>query len=129
MITTLLFAGQDTTRHQFGRTVELLAGHPGQWVLLAARPDLAAGAVDEGLRLVPTTPVTGRLATSDMEVDGVAIPAGTHLSMVLAAGNTDPEIFGPSAECCDITLAGIHHCLGRIATRRQSERRRHPRAR
>jgi hypothetical protein len=47
--------------------------------------------------------------------------------MVLAAGNTDPEIFGPGAECCDITLtrpapaltfgAGVHHCLGRVLAR------------
>ena len=57
-----------------------------------------------------------------MEVDGVAISADTHLSMVLAAGNTDPEVFGSGADSCDITLtrpalaltfgAGIHHCLG-----------------
>jgi cytochrome P450 len=127
MIAGLLFAGQDTTSHQFGRTVELLADHPGQWALLAARPDLAAAAIDEGLRLVPATPVTGRLAIADMEVDGVAIPAGTHLSMVLAAGNTDPEVFGSDAGRCDITLtrpapaltfgAGIHHCLGRALAR------------
>ena len=52
----------------------------------------------------------------------MAISADTHLSMVLAAGNTDPEVFGSGADSCDITLtrpalaltfgAGIHHCLG-----------------
>lgn len=127
MVTTLLFAGQDTTRHQLGRTLELLAEHPAQWALLGARRDLAGAAVDEGLRLAPTTPVTGRVAVADLDLDGVAIPAGTHLSMMLVAGNTDPEVFGPDADRCDITLtrpappltfgAGVHHCLGRVLAR------------
>lgn len=38
MIVGMLFAGQDTTRNQLGRLVELLAGRPDQWVLLARRP-------------------------------------------------------------------------------------------
>jgi cytochrome P450 len=53
MIAGLLFAEQDTTSHQFGRTVELLANHPGQWALLAARPDLAAAAIGNLARSQP----------------------------------------------------------------------------
>ena len=127
MVAALLFAGQDTTRHQFGRTLELFLRHPDQWTLLAQRPELAASAVEEGLRLAPTTPSTGRVAITDFDVDGVHVPADTVLSMLLVAGNTDPEVFGPDADRFDITAqrpttaltfgAGIHYCLGAVLAR------------
>ena len=123
-LTGLLFAGQDTTRHQLGRTLELFAAHPDQWALLAERPDLADAAVDEGLRCAPSTTATARIAAADLEVDGVHIPAGTFLTMMLASANTDPAAFGPNADRFDITAtrpataltfgAGIHHCLGSV---------------
>ena len=64
--------------------------------------------------------MTGRIAVEDLEVDGVAIPAGTHLTMLLAAGNSDPALF-VDPYGFDITLsrpapltfgAGLHYCLG-----------------
>ena len=126
-LTGLLFAGQDTTRHQLGRTLELFAAHPDQWALLAQRPDLAAAAVEEGLRCAPSTTATARIAATDLEVDGVHIPAGTFLTMMLASANTDPAAFGPDADRFDITAtrpataltfgAGIHHCLGSVLAR------------
>jgi cytochrome P450 len=126
-LTGLLFAGQDTTRHQLGRTLELFEAHPDQWALLAQRPDLAAAAVEEGLRCAPSTTATARIAATDLEVDGMHIPAGTFLTMVLASANTDPAAFGPDADRFDITTtrpataltfgAGIHHCLGSVLAR------------
>jgi cytochrome P450 len=121
MVATLLFAGQDTTRHQLGNAIAVLLRHPEQWALLARRPELAAQAVEEVVRVAPTTPVTGRVATEDIEVDGVEIPADSHLTMFLAAGNTDPAAFGADPDRFDITVrrpapltfgAGIHYCLG-----------------
>ena len=53
-------------------------------------------------------------------MDGVAIPAGTHLTMLLAAGNSDPAMF-TDPDRFDITRprptpltfgAGPHYCLG-----------------
>jgi cytochrome P450 len=121
MVATLLFAGQDTTRHQLGNAIAVFLRHPQQWALLARRPELAAQAVEEVVRVAPTTPVTGRVATEDFEVDGVEIPADSHLTMFLAAGNTDPAAFGADPDRFDITArrpapltfgAGIHYCLG-----------------
>lgn len=127
LVATLLFAGQDTTHHQLGRTLELFLRHPDQWALLGRRPDLAPAAVGEGLRLVPTTPITGRVAVADLDVEGMHVPAGTVLSLLLAAGNTDPDVFGPDADRFDITAtrptsaltfgAGIHYCLGAVLAR------------
>src|SRR5262249_5419780 len=71
MITGLIFAGQDTTRHQLGRAMELFLRYPEQWTLLAQRPDLADKAVQETLRLAPAMTMTNRVATVDFEVDEV----------------------------------------------------------
>jgi cytochrome P450 len=120
IVASLLFAGQDTTRHQLGLAMSLFLHHPEQWALLATHPEHADAAVEEIVRVSPTTPVTGRLAAEDLEVDGVAIPAGTHLTMLLAAGNSDPAMF-TDPDRFDITRprptpltfgAGPHYCLG-----------------
>ena len=56
IVASLLFAGQDTTRHQLGLALALFLRHPDQWALLAARPELAGGAVEEVVRVAPTHP-------------------------------------------------------------------------
>jgi cytochrome P450 len=121
MVTALLFAGQDTTRHQLGSAVAMFLRHPEQWTLLARQPELAAQAVEEVVRIAPTSPLTSRIATEDLEVDGIAIPADSHLSLFIASANTDPAVFGADADKFDITASrrplltfggGIHYCLG-----------------
>lgn len=127
MIVGMLFAGQDTTRNQLGRLVELLADRPDQWVLLARRPDLAPAVVAEGMRLVPSVPAVVRVAMADLHIGGVAVPAGTMVVMVIVSSNTDPAVFGPDADRFDPTAhrpaspisfgAGIHYCLGAALAR------------
>jgi hypothetical protein len=119
LVSTLVFAGQETTRNQLGLALSTLADHPEQWRLLGARPELATTAVEEILRVNPTAPVVGRIATEDITFHGVDIPAGTHLTLFLAAANTEPDTFGNAP--FDITAqrppqltfgGGIHYCLG-----------------
>jgi cytochrome P450 len=126
MVTSLLFAGQDTTTHQLGNAIAMFLRHPEQWTLLARQPELAEQAVDEVIRIAPTSPLTSRIATEDLEVDGVSIPADSTLSLLLAAGNTDPAAFGADADRFDITASrrplltfggGIHYCLGAYLAR------------
>jgi cytochrome P450 len=125
IVATLLFAGQDTTRHQLGMAMTLFLRHNHQWTMLADRADLVDRAVDEVLRVAPATPVTGRVAVEDLEVDGVQIPAGTHLTMLLAAGNTDPVAHAEPDRFDIITRrpppmtfgAGLHYCLGATLAR------------
>ena len=119
LVTLLVFAGQDTTRNQLGLAITTFAKHPDQWRLLAQQPELADTAVEELMRVNPTTPAVGRIATEDFTFQGVSIPAGTHIMLFLAAANTEPDTFG--AAPFDITAqrtaqltfgGGIHYCLG-----------------
>ncbi|MGH3883005.1 MAG: cytochrome P450 [Pseudonocardiaceae bacterium] len=119
LVSTLVFAGQDTTRNQLGLAMDTFTRHPEQWRLLAARPELASTAVEELMRVNPAVPAVGRVATEDFTFQGVDIPAGTHVALFLAAANTEPDTFGDAP--FDITAqrtaqltfgGGIHYCLG-----------------
>ncbi|HSZ28895.1 MAG TPA: cytochrome P450, partial [Pseudonocardiaceae bacterium] len=119
LVSTLVFAGQDTTRNQLGLAMTTFTQHPEQWRLLAQRPELASTAVEELMRVNPTTPVIARIATEDFTFRDVDIPAGTHIALFVAAANTEPETFGDAP--FDITAqrtaqltfgGGIHYCLG-----------------
>jgi cytochrome P450 len=101
--------------------VQALCDHPEQWDLLAARPELAPQAVEELMRYNPVIFGTFRQSVEDVELDGVTVPAGTHLMVNTAAANRDPAAYdGPDR--LDITRegpagmltfgGGIHYCLG-----------------
>lgn len=117
----LLIAGTDTTRNQLAAAVQVLAGHPEQWELLAQRPDLAPQAVEELMRHTPITIGAMRIATVDVDLGGLTVPAGTPVIASSAAANRDPAVF-PDPDRLDITRqgaapmqsfgGGMHYCLG-----------------
>jgi cytochrome P450 len=124
LVTALVFAGQDTTRNQLGCALTLFLDHPEQWGRLAAEPALAARAVEEVMRVRPTVPSIWRVATEDFDFQGLRIPAGTFLSLVVASANTDPRVFGPDGfdigaeRPAQLTFGGgIHACLGAALAR------------
>jgi cytochrome P450 len=119
MITLIVFGGMDTTKNQLGLALQLFMERPGQWRLLAERPELAANAVEEVIRWNPTVVWTTRRAVEDITVDGLDIPAGTTLHLLSPPANTDPLAVG--TQPFDITVerrahfgfgGGAHHCLG-----------------
>jgi cytochrome P450 len=119
LVSTLVFAGQDTTRNQLGLAMMTFIEHLDQWRLLGRRPDLASTAVEEVMRVNPATPVISRVATEDFTFQGVNIPAGTHVALFVAAANTEPDIFGDAPfnitaqRTAQLTFGGgIHYCLG-----------------
>ena len=117
----LLMAGTDTTRNQLAAAVQDLCDHPKQWALLAEHPELAPQAVEELMRHSPVVFATIRKAVEDVELDGVRVPAGTHVMVNTAAANRDPAVFD-DPDRLDITRegpaamltfgGGIHYCLG-----------------
>ncbi len=121
LVAILLNAGTDTTRNQLAAAVQVLAEHPDQWALLAGQPELAPQAVEELIRHTPIALTTVRVATEDVVLDGILIPAGTCVMANTASANRDPEAYDHPARL-DITRTappailtfggGVHYCLG-----------------
>jgi cytochrome P450 len=115
----LLIAGIDTTWSSIGAALWHLATHPDDRERLVKEPELIPTAVEEFLRVY--SPVTmARLATEDVTVGGVTIPAGSRVLMNFPAANRDPEVF-PDPDTVVIDRAqnrhvafgvGIHRCAG-----------------
>lgn len=121
MTEATLMAGTDTTRNQLACSVALFTEHPEQWALLAERPELATGAVEETMRLLGAVSGTARVASEDIEYRDVLFPAGTLVATSLASANTDESVYGEPLRF-DITReatspqmtfgSGIHFCMG-----------------
>lgn len=130
MINLLLVAGHETTVNLIGNGMLALLCHPDQMALLRARPELLPAAVEELLRYdSPVERATARFATEDVDIGGTTIPAGSLVSVVLAAANHDPARTR-DGEHLDITRTGhghvafghgIHHCLGAPLARLEGE--------
>ena len=126
MVFGLVLGGQDSTHNQLGLAMILFAGHPEQWALLAQRPELAARATEEVIRVAPAVPIVWRTASEDLAWRDLFIPAGTRLWLLVGAAHTDEATFGPDARCFDITVErspqlafghGVHYCLGAALAR------------
>ncbi|WP_006247720.1 cytochrome P450 [Mycolicibacterium tusciae] len=121
LVAILLNAGTDTTRNQLAAAVQVLSGHPDQWALLADHPELAPQAVEELIRHTPIVFTSLRVATHDVELGGILIPAGTFVIANTASANRDPSVYDNPARL-DITRdgppailtfgGGVHYCLG-----------------
>jgi len=121
----LIFGGFDTTRNQLGLALQCFMDHPAQWRMLAQHPELGPAAVEEVMRVTPTTTWVTRQAVTDFTFDGLEIAAGTTIHLFCAAAGTDPAAF-PHPEF-DVTVAGrpahlafgggAHYCLGHLLAR------------
>jgi cytochrome P450 len=123
-IVLLVFGAIDTTRNQLGLAMATFLEHPEQWALLAERPDLGRAAIDEVMRVAPTTTWTTREPVEDFVFEGVEFRRGTTVHLMSASASTDPAVYAPDR--FDITVprergvgfgGGIHHCLGHFVAR------------
>ena len=111
-VQNLVFAGQEPTSNMIANSVVTLLDHPDQLALLRANPDLIPQAVEELLRYLPTiTASPTRVATVDVEVGGVTIPAGDAVLTVERSANHDEAAF-PDAARFDVTRAPVHLAFG-----------------
>jgi len=114
-------AGSDTTANLIGRMVWLFTQRPELLGELREEPALWERAIEEGLRWAVITTHLFRIATRDVEVGGVMIPAGSKVSAPAPAANVDEARF-PDPFTYDLHRSnasqhlafggGRHLCLG-----------------
>ncbi|GAA1825566.1 cytochrome P450 [Planosporangium flavigriseum] len=126
----LLFAGHQTTADFLGNATVALLTNPDQLELLRAKPDLLPQAIEELLRFDGPLPVASpRIATEDIEYQGVRIPRGSIVGVVINSANHDPEHFADPDRldlCRDrgphIGFGhGVHYCLGVSLARMEAQ--------
>ncbi|MFN0219698.1 MAG: cytochrome P450 [Hyphomicrobium sp.] len=123
MIVLAIFGGIDTTRNQLGLGMSVFIDHPEQWELLASRPELARNAVEEIMRVRPTTTWVTREALEDITVNELVIAKGTTVHLFAEAAGTDPCAFAPGVDILAEQKrhygfgAGTHYCLGQTIAR------------
>ena len=122
----LMNAGGDTT---FRGTSALLVGlltNKDQLDAVKADRSLIPQAIDEALRWEGPVNSTMRYASKDTEIDGIAIPKGTLLNVVLASANRDPrkfedpdrfDIFRERKHRSLAFASGPHLCIGQHLAR------------
>ncbi len=121
----LLNAGHETTTNLIGNGVAALIEYPEERAKLQADPCLIDSAIEEFLRFESSNQLGNRRATEDVEIGGIAMPAGTFITLSIGAANRDPTVFA-DPERLDITRspnrhlafgAGIHACAGMTLAR------------
>jgi cytochrome P450 len=126
----LLIAGHETTVNLIGNGLLQFSRHPDQYARLTADPSLRKGAVEEVLRFDPPVQITGRIAMTELEFDGHALPPGSQGLCLIGGANRDPAEFGSDAQSFDITRtnnnhvsfgAGIHFCIGAPLARMEAQ--------
>ncbi|CAM5282712.1 cytochrome P450 [Streptomyces narbonensis] len=123
--------GALAVRNNSANMVYALLTHPEHLARLRAEPELVPHAVDELLRYIPHRSAVGlsRIATEDVEVGGVTIPAGDPVYVSYLTANRDPDVF-PEPERLDFDRGynphvafghGPHDCPGSALARIESE--------
>src|SRR5690606_17875770 len=122
----LLNAGHETTTNLIGNALVALHEFPEVRAQLLQRlggedeVEVLDRAVDEFLRYESSNQLGNRRALKDVQIGGVALPAGTLVTLCIGAANRDPAQFA-DAERLDLArepnkhLAfglGIHQCAG-----------------
>lgn len=124
----LLVAGNETTTNALAGGMVYILQEPGAVERLAADPSLVPNAVEEILRLEAPTKHMWRVVTTDTELGGVSISAGSALLLSYDAANRDEERF-PDGETCKFDRpnaaehlsfgGGIHFCVGALLSRKE----------
>jgi cytochrome P450 len=104
----ILPAGVETTYRASGNLLVALLTEPALLDALRADRGMLRGAFEEALRWEPPITTVVRRAVRDCELGGVAIPAGTNVSVSVAAANRDPTRY-PDPDRFDPTRRNVAH--------------------
>ena len=122
-LTTLMqtvVAGHETTTNLIGNALVLLCEWPAERARLLREPALIESAVEEFLRFESSNQLGNRRTARDVEIGGVALEAGTSLTLCIGAANRDPARF-ERPDALDLARSpnrhlafgtGPHQCVG-----------------
>jgi len=125
-VSVLSGAGNETTNRLIGWMGKVLAEHPEQRRELVDDRSLIPGAIEELLRFEPPTPHVARYVTTDVELHGKTVPAGSAMLCLSGSANrddrryTDPDRFDIHRKIGQHHLtfgSGIHYCPGAALAR------------
>jgi cytochrome P450 len=126
----LFVAGHETTVNLISNGLLTLLRDPELLNRFRAEPELAPSFVEELLRYEPPVQyLPNRSTLADVEVGGTTIPKGSHVNLMLAAGNRDPLQFDdPDRFVPDRPGnqhfgygGGIHYCFGAPLARMETQ--------
>jgi cytochrome P450 len=119
--TQLVFAGNETTAKLMASTLVALAWHPDQRRAIVADRSLVPQAIEEVHRWETVAQVGYRdVHNGDAEIDGIVVPDGSRVCILLGACNRDParwkdpnrfDIFREPQSHLGFGF-GMHSCLG-----------------
>jgi len=121
----LLNAGHETTTNLIGNGLVTLSEQAGEKERLIAHPEMIKTAVEEMLRYESSNQLGNRMTVQPIELGGLALPAGTPITLCIGAANRDPAQF-PDPEKFDIGrtpnrhlafATGAHQCAGMALAR------------
>ena len=121
----LLNAGHETTTNLIGNGLVALSDYPKEKQRLIENPELIRTAVEEVLRFESSNQLGNRMTTEPVEFSGIALPAGTPVTLCIGAANRDPAQFN-DPESLDIGrtpnrhlafATGPHQCAGMALAR------------
>ena len=121
----LLNAGHETTTNLIGNGLVALQVHASEKQRLIQDPSLIKTAVEEMLRFESSNQLGNRMTVEPFELGGIALPAGTPVTLCIGAANRDPAQFA-DPERLDIGRTpnrhlafgtGAHQCAGMALAR------------
>lgn len=125
-----IVAAHETTANATANAMKLLLQHPDAWKEICEDPSLIPNAVEECLRHNGSVAAWRRLATKEVQVGGVDIPAGSKLLIVTSSANHDERHFA-DADLFDIRREnasdqltfgyGSHQCMGKNLARMEMQ--------
>jgi cytochrome P450 len=116
----VMMDGIESIKNAIGNGLYALLLHPEAFAALGRDPSLVPSATEEMLRWDGPTLLTGRRVLEELNFHGVALSAGTPVSLIWLAANRDPARF-PNPHDFDIRRknnrhaafgGGIHSCAG-----------------
>jgi cytochrome P450/ferredoxin-NADP reductase len=121
-----IVAAHETTANAAANAMKLLLQHPHVWQEICEDPSLIPNAVEECMRHNGSVAAWRRLATKDVQVGGIHIPAGAKLLIITSSANHDERQF-TDADLLDIRRDnasdhltfgyGSHQCMGKNLAR------------